>query len=151
MLQEELDADALDLGGDGNNYYKSLSMKLGSDKAASKYLHSLGIRGIRYLDGSSRSAGEGNHNFVIFDDKDVKITAKESRSALSREAFAHNALQELATEDALFRYPVSKSASVDGVMREVFPGVEYYGEHTLPDERTETGADYRYVSGVRNT
>jgi hypothetical protein len=60
----------------GDAFYKRLSNKLGSDKAASDYLHSLGIRGIKYLDGSSRSAGDGNFNYVIFNDQDVKITAK---------------------------------------------------------------------------
>lgn len=52
-------------------------------QAASEYLHSIGIRGIRYLDGTSRSKAEGKpqHNYVIFDDKDVSITAKYSRAA----------------------------------------------------------------------
>jgi hypothetical protein len=50
------------------------------DKAASEYLHSLGIRGIRYLDGSSRSKGEGNSNYVIFSDDDVTITAKYNKA-----------------------------------------------------------------------
>lgn len=49
------------------------------DKAASDYLHSIGIRGIRYLDGSSRSAGEGTSNYVIFSDDDVAITAKYAK------------------------------------------------------------------------
>lgn len=44
-----------------------------SDKAASEYLKSLGIRGIKYLDGSSRNKGEGSYNYVIFDDADVSI------------------------------------------------------------------------------
>jgi len=44
-------------------------------KAASDYLHSLGIRGIKYLDGSSRGNGEGSYNYVLFSDKDVEITA----------------------------------------------------------------------------
>jgi len=42
-------------------------------KAASNYLHSLGIRGIKYLDGTSRGKGEGNYNYVIFSDDDVEI------------------------------------------------------------------------------
>lgn len=45
-------------------------------KWASQYLHSLGIRGIKYLDGSSRKAGEGDYNYVIFSDKDVQIKSK---------------------------------------------------------------------------
>lgn len=43
-------------------------------KAASDYLHSLGIRGIKYLDAASRGKGEGHYNYVIFSDKDVSIT-----------------------------------------------------------------------------
>jgi len=35
-------------------YFRQSSLK-GSDKAASEYLHSLGIRGIKYLDGNSRN------------------------------------------------------------------------------------------------
>jgi hypothetical protein len=49
-------------------------------KIASEFLKEAGIPGIRYLDGSSRSAGEGNHNYVIFDAKDISITAKFSRA-----------------------------------------------------------------------
>lgn len=61
---------------DGASFYQGLSSVLGSDHLASEYLHSLGIRGIKYLDGSSRSEGEGNHNYVIFNDEDVTITSK---------------------------------------------------------------------------
>ena len=50
-----------------------LLFDLGNDKTASEYLKSLGIRGIKYLDGSSRGKGEGDYNYVIFDDADVEI------------------------------------------------------------------------------
>jgi len=40
---------------------------------ASDYLNSLGIPGIRYLDGSSRNVGEGTSNFVLFDDQLPRI------------------------------------------------------------------------------
>jgi hypothetical protein len=59
--------------------YVSLPAGFNKEKAASEYLHSLGIRGIRYLDGSSRSAGQGNSNYVIFSDDDVAITAKYAK------------------------------------------------------------------------
>lgn len=42
----------------------------------SQELHSLGIRGIKYLDGTSRGKGEGNYNYVIFNSADVEIKAK---------------------------------------------------------------------------
>lgn len=59
----------------GADLYNRLAHDSGpyDGKAASKYLNSLGISGIKYLDGSSRSEGYGNYNYVIFDDKDVKI------------------------------------------------------------------------------
>jgi len=50
----------LDLNGE------SLYKKLGSPQAASQTLQQAGIPGIKYLDQSSRNAGEGTRNFVIF-------------------------------------------------------------------------------------
>ena len=44
-----------------------------SAEYVSKMLHSLGIAGIKYLDGTSRGAGEGSYNYVIFDDNAVEI------------------------------------------------------------------------------
>lgn len=49
----------------------------GADKMASEYLKSIGIPGIRYLDGGSRAQGAGTRNFVVFDDKLVKMLKKE--------------------------------------------------------------------------
>lgn len=46
---------------------------LGKNEAASGYLNSLGIAGIKYLDGTSRSQGEGTFNYVVFDDTAVEI------------------------------------------------------------------------------
>lgn len=53
-----------------------------AEKAASIKLRDAGIPGIKYLDGGSRSAGDGTHNYVIFDDSLIKI---EALFALSRE------------------------------------------------------------------
>ena len=58
----------------GRDVYQGLA-KAGGKPAASSALRELGIRGIKYLDGSSRGKGEGTHNYVIFDDADVEITA----------------------------------------------------------------------------
>lgn len=43
-----------------------------ADEAASKYLNSLGVKGLKYLDGSSRGKGKGSHNYVIFDDNAIE-------------------------------------------------------------------------------
>lgn len=63
----------------GRDLYEKLSYNNNkqSDKRASEYLHSIGIRGIKYLDGTSRSKGKGNYNYVIFDEDDVVLQSKE--------------------------------------------------------------------------
>lgn len=48
-IQEEIKE-----AGDGARLYWDISNEQGDDKAASSFLHSIGIRGIKYLDGSSR-------------------------------------------------------------------------------------------------
>ena len=45
-------------------------------QAASEYLNSLGIPGIKYLDHDSRIAGEGTRNFVVFDDTIPKVLSR---------------------------------------------------------------------------
>lgn len=138
----------------GQDIYNEIALNLSDDKlagstegdkAASKYLHSIGIRGIRYLNGSSRGVGDGDHNYVIFDDADVKITAKESRATPEDMQFAANVLGELSDQDEAFRWPVSKSTSLKAVFAEIYPDAKYFGEHTRTDERDETGADHRHV------
>jgi len=54
----------------GKDIYKALSI---SDQASALKMKELGIPGIRYLDGGSRSAGEGTSNFVLFDDQLPRI------------------------------------------------------------------------------
>ena len=44
-----------------------------TDKAASLLLRDDGIKGIKYLDGTSRNAGDGSYNYVIFDGADTQI------------------------------------------------------------------------------
>lgn len=53
-----------------------LSLPASSDKLTSIYLRSIGIRGVKYLDGGSRDKGEGSYNYVIFDESDVSVTAR---------------------------------------------------------------------------
>jgi hypothetical protein len=57
----------------GEDLYDELKKSQGSDEATSKYLNSLGISGIKYLDGTSRNAGDGSYNYVIFDDAAIDI------------------------------------------------------------------------------
>ena len=61
-----------------------LMMRLGGEKsspaAASELLKAQGIPGIRYLDGGSRSAGQGSSNFVAFDPEMIRILERNGQS-----------------------------------------------------------------------
>lgn len=59
----------------GKKLYKEIAGVLGSKKESSEWLAAHGYKGIKYLDGNSRSAGEGTYNYVIFSGDDIKITA----------------------------------------------------------------------------
>lgn len=69
----------------GQELYKAMIDKLGSKKAASEWLAAHGYKGIKYLDGSSRRAGEGTYNYVIFSGDDIKITAINKSGVWSME------------------------------------------------------------------
>lgn len=58
----------------GEQIYSRLTSSKGGQKEASDFLRSLGIHGIRYLDGNSRSSGEGTYNYVIFDPDLIEVT-----------------------------------------------------------------------------
>lgn len=81
--KEELDPEP-----EGRWFYRQLSRLLGSDRAASEALRDAGIPGIKYLDGSSRRKGDGNYNYVIFDDSLVSIEEKFSIQRPARPAGA---------------------------------------------------------------
>lgn len=70
----------------GSSIYSFLEWKLGSDKAASQKLASVGIFGIRYLDQGSRDKGRGTRNLVLFDDSKIKITAENGQPVTVAEA-----------------------------------------------------------------
>jgi len=83
-ILQSLPEDALEnLGGDinllldpestGKDFYGTLTSIVGGPERASRLLNSIGIKGNKYLDGTSRSSGEGSHNYVIFDDSAIEI------------------------------------------------------------------------------
>lgn len=45
----------------------------------SEAMRQLGIPGIRYLDGGSRGAGAGSHNYVVFDDSLIDIVSRNGQ------------------------------------------------------------------------
>lgn len=71
------DIDQLISNETAKGLYGKLAADLGSQKAASEYLHSQGVKGIRYLDAGSRGKS-GTSNFVVFDPSTVKILEKNN-------------------------------------------------------------------------
>lgn len=66
----------------GGDFYRRIQELVGSDRVASKILNKkLKIAGIKYLDGTSRSAGDGSFNYVVFDDQAVQIEQTFYQSA----------------------------------------------------------------------
>jgi hypothetical protein len=61
----------------GQTIYNLISGK--NPAAGSRDLNSIGIQGIKYLDQSSRSAGEGTRNFVVFNPSIVKMLERNDK------------------------------------------------------------------------
>ena len=69
----------------GKQYYEELARGFHSSpnmnimdaqSEASKVLSEAGVPGIKYLDGTSRKAGEGTRNFVVFDENDLTVLTR---------------------------------------------------------------------------
>jgi len=52
----------------------------GQSRFISETLNELGVPGIKYLDGNSRSAGDGTRNFVVFDENTVKVLSRNGEN-----------------------------------------------------------------------
>lgn len=59
----------------GRAIYQQLADEIGHERATAA-MREAGIPGIKYLDQGSRQAGEGSRNYVVFDDKLVRILRK---------------------------------------------------------------------------
>jgi hypothetical protein len=62
--------------GTGRGVYRELTEKFGSEAAASNYLTSKGVPGIKFFDQGSRGGAGKSRNFVVFDDKTIDIIKK---------------------------------------------------------------------------
>lgn len=60
-------------GKSGEYIYQKLASSWGGQQYASEAMSAAGIKGIKYLDGTSRAAGDGSYNYVIFSGDDAAI------------------------------------------------------------------------------
>lgn len=60
----------------GEQFYRLTAAVLGSDHAASRQLHALGIPGIRYQDAFQRQRASETFNFVVFDTSSIRMLCR---------------------------------------------------------------------------
>ena len=73
MMERDL-SDGMDYAATGKDLYKAISLYMG-DKSASEMLHDIGYVGIKYpVDNMRGGRSDGAKNYVIFNEKDLKIT-----------------------------------------------------------------------------
>jgi hypothetical protein len=125
--------------------YERMSRSMGGAENASTALREAGIPGIRYLDGTSRSAGEGTRNFVIFDDSlvDIKTRNGEALTPVQREA----AVGEMMGGDAASRMARAKEG---GFNRDIYHktwGENFEGDDAFSafDPEKMQQSDYGYA------
>lgn len=108
-----------------------------SDVEVSAALHKAGIEGIRYLDAGSRGAGEGSHNYVVFDDKLIDIERKFGRRG-------NVALGRRQTDTPEFRNWFGDSRVVDaaGEPKRMYHGSREPGIEAFSRERASPEAMY---------
>ena len=85
-----------------DNFLGAWQSLRGSKDAGEKMLRDAGIPGIRYLDGSSRGAGAGTSNFVVFDPAHMNILERNGVTAAS--------LRNVAPQDEALRLAQQRAA-----------------------------------------
>ena len=82
LVEKQMKVDKEKMGREGQYIYGHISLghygeRYKGDKNASAFLNRAGFPGLKYFDGTSRKAGEGTRNFVLFDPSIAKIIGKE--------------------------------------------------------------------------
>ena len=119
-------------GQDGRRLYEKLERALGSDKAASQFLHEMGYVGIKYPAESLRGGRADNaSNYVIFDENDLEIV-DNVRFRKER------ALETVSVQNEHLQTVVS---SADGakVLKDLDTAIAEYENDTRTKEKTFLG------------
>jgi hypothetical protein len=119
----------------GERIYNNLAER---PEDAAKKLNEMGIPGIRYLDGDSRSAGQGSSNYVMFDDAPISIKERGNADPrlLAGAAGVTAGAMALGSQDA--------EAGAAGVSRKVYEAMvpKRYGDEAIEIIRNPLPSDY---------
>lgn len=119
--------------------YSLLKANTRSPQAASKYLNSLGIKGIKYLDAGSRDKAEGTYNYVIFDDAAISVLQTYYQS--ERESAIQPGLNALKAE--------ADSAGIDVSVSEK-DGIITVSKIVVPEDRRGNGSGTDFMQRLVN-
>ena len=121
----------------GGSLYTLISDSFGESaqgtpaKRASEALLAAGIPGIRYLDGGSRSEGQGTYNYVAFDENLIKITEENGNRIAAADALAAPATgstnYSIGKKDSL-RVKMTRTALTDAALNQT-SWKDWYEEH----------------------
>ena len=100
-----------------------------AEEITSKYFNSIGIPGLKFFDKNSRSQGLGTTNYVVFDEKNVSVTARYKRKKIDERFYSP--LEKVFEEKLPNRgTPESYKRTIEGLLRKGHvkkEEVEWYG------------------------
>ena len=160
-LNEKFDLDSSGLT--GRSLYTQMEAKFGGGNTlsnegkarASEALREAGIPGIKYLDGTSRSAGEGTRNYVIFDENLIDVVERNGEpvnNLLGNWDAARDSARYVETDPVKLRnnpelwHPVGDGTKLSRPMSEINP--QYEDLANLSESRIITPEDMLGYSGV---
>jgi len=141
----------------GNKFYNELSKfyavknldgwlidKSDSQRRVSNELLEIGIRGNKYLDSSSRKAGEGNYNYVIFNEDDVEIINKLQSKAGDIKGDLANLADNLYVDKQALKPIIGTTDLSDSLQSTIFDSPDdfrraMYAKEDNPREQYELG------------
>jgi hypothetical protein len=133
-------ATVLDDAKGGATFYRDLTSEFASDEAASKYLNSIGIAGIKYLDGTSRS--NQPYEVVLSTSKGVYAKSQFATKAQAEAYAAEKAAEGFTTEvrdnpDATHNYVIFDDSAVE-ILNTFYQGDDTQAPNpdALPKRRT---------------
>lgn len=158
-ILDDADIDRINEGGQitGGGLYNYLTNEAGIEpEQVSHDMRVFGIRGIKYLDGSSRGKGEGSYNYVIFDDADVEIQeVLRSVPQTPLDADAKSLLTEYAVGQILlgrsYKTVIETLSDISGASAEEVKAIHAAAVDVIrPTEREEMSADAKEKRRIRN-
>ena len=128
----------------GEDLYRELSALHRGHQAASEFLQSIGIPGLRYLDGNSRTDGKGSHNTVIWDQKLLDQISERLQTFYQSRSVATRQTYESRIDELFAGGEPSNAAGVRVLDRSDVLSLLGYGDHEVVLAEKHAVADGKF-------